>query len=106
LNFDFRQQQSRDSNRKFSEASLKLRPYLQRVETMKKGRLVMPRNRGELDSPLKRSFAEGGRWPIDFPSLWALRDMGLTVVQIARYFSIDSAEVRALLDRHGIQHSN
>ena len=41
-----------------------------------------------------------GSWPIDRASLGALLDMGLTVVQIARYFSIDPIEVLALLDRH------
>jgi len=41
-----------------------------------------------------------GSWPIDRASLGALLDIGLTVVQIARYFSIDPIEVLALLDRH------
>jgi len=39
-------------------------------------------------------------WPIDRASLRALFDLGLTVVQIARYFSIDPAEVQARLYRH------
>jgi hypothetical protein len=59
----------------------------------------MIRNRGELDGPLKRSLADGIRWPIDRPSLRALSDMGLTVAQIARYFSVDPADVQAALDR-------
>ena len=63
-------------------------------------------NRNELDSLLMRSFSEGVRWPIDRASLRALSGMGLTVAQIARYFSIDSGEVQALLDRHGSQNSN
>jgi hypothetical protein len=66
----------------------------------------MLRNRDELDSLLMRSFTDGVRWPIDRPSLRALSDMGLTVVQIAHYFSVDSAEVQALLDRHGSQNSS
>jgi hypothetical protein len=57
------------------------------------------RNREDLDSLLKQAFAEGVRWPIERPSLIALSDMGLTVQQIARYFSIDPLEVQALLNR-------
>jgi hypothetical protein len=57
-------------------------------------------NRDELDWLLKRSFAEGASWPIDRPSLRALFDLGLTVVQVARYFSIDPVEVQALLNGH------
>jgi hypothetical protein len=63
-------------------------------------------SREELDSLLMRSFTEGASWPIDRPTLSALRDMGLTVAQIARYFSVDSSEVQELLDRHGSQISN
>ena len=47
------------------------------------------RNRHELDWLLKQSFAEGVSWPTDRASLRALFDLGLTVAQIARYFSID-----------------
>jgi hypothetical protein len=61
--------------------------------------LVMLRNQEELDSLLKHSFAKGVSWPIDRPSLVALSGMGLTVAQIARYFSIDPVVVEALLDR-------
>jgi hypothetical protein len=57
-------------------------------------------NRNELDSLLKQSFAEGVSWPIDRASLRVLLRMGLTVAQIAGYFSIDPAEVHALLNRH------
>jgi hypothetical protein len=60
----------------------------------------MLRNRDELDSLLKLAFVEGVSWPIDRPSLTALSDMGLTVAQIARYFSVDPAEVQALLDHN------
>jgi hypothetical protein len=66
----------------------------------------MLHHRDELDSLLMRSLAEGVRWPIDRPSLRALSDMGLTVAQIARYFSVDSAEVQALLDRYGRRSSS
>jgi hypothetical protein len=57
-------------------------------------------NRDELDSLLKQWFAEGVSWPIDRASLRVLLRMGLTVAQIAGYFSIDPAEVRALLNPH------
>ena len=57
----------------------------------------MSRNRDDLDNLLKQSFAEGVCWPIDRASLRALLRMGLTVAQIAGYFSIDPAEVHALL---------
>jgi hypothetical protein len=57
-------------------------------------------NRDELDCPLKQSFVEGVNWPILRASLRALLDLGLTVAQIARYFSIDPVEVQALLNRH------
>ena len=59
----------------------------------------MLHNRGELDSLLKRAFDDGVRWPIEAPSLRALSDMGLTAQQIARYFSVDPAEVEVWLDR-------
>jgi len=39
-------------------------------------------------------------WPIDRASLRALFDLGLTVVQVARYFSIDPVEVQALPNGH------
>jgi hypothetical protein len=58
----------------------------------------MSQNRAELDSLLKQAFAEGARWPIEHSSLRTLSDLGLTVPQIARYFSVDPAEVQALLN--------
>ena len=57
-------------------------------------------NRNQADWLLKRSFAEGVAWPIDRASLRALFGMGLSVGQIARYFSIDPIEVEALLNSH------
>jgi len=57
----------------------------------------MLRNRDELDSLLKQAFEEGVSWPIERLSLNALSDMGLTIEQIARYFSVDPVEVRAFL---------
>jgi len=53
-----------------------------------------------VDCLLQQSFAAGVSWPIDRASLQALFDLGLTVVQIARYFSIDPIEVQELLNRH------
>jgi hypothetical protein len=58
--------------------------------------VVMLRNRGELDGLQKRPFVEGVSWPVERASLDALSDLGLTVKQIARYFSVDPSEVRAL----------
>ncbi len=57
-------------------------------------------NRVELDFLLRQSFAEGVRWPIDRASLRTLLQMGLTILQIAQHFSIEPAEVQALLDPH------
>jgi hypothetical protein len=57
------------------------------------------RKRGGLDWLLKQSFAEGVSWPIDRASPRALVDLGLTVAQIARYFSTNPVEVQALLGR-------
>ena len=57
------------------------------------------RNRDELDGLLKQAFAEGVSWPIERSSLNALSVMGLTTEQIARYFSVNPVEVRALLAR-------
>jgi len=48
----------------------------------------------------KQSSAKGVGWPVDHASLLALFDMGLTVAQIAQYFSIDPVEVQEQLDRH------
>ena len=50
-------------------------------------------NRDELDGLLKQAFAEGVRWPIERPSLNALSELGLSVEQIARYFSVDPMDV-------------
>jgi len=47
----------------------------------------------------KRLLAGGVGWPTDRASLRALFDLGLTVAQVARYFSIDPSEVQAELDR-------
>ena len=58
------------------------------------------RNRDELDWLLKQSFAEGVSWPVDRASLRALFDLGLTVAQIAKYFSTDPVGVQALVDHH------
>ena len=55
------------------------------------------RKRDELDWLLKQPFAEGVRGRIDRAFLWALFDLGLTVAQIARYFSTDPVKVQACL---------
>ena len=57
-------------------------------------------NTGTVDCLLQQSFAEGVSWPIDRASLRALFDLGLSVGQIARYFSIDPIEVQELLNGH------
>ncbi len=57
----------------------------------------MLHNRNSLDSLMKQAFAEGVRWPIERSSLRALSDLGLTVEQVARYFSVDPGEVLAFL---------
>jgi hypothetical protein len=57
----------------------------------------MLRDRDELDCLLKQAFEEGVSWPIERSSLNWLADMGLTIEQIARYFSVDPGEVRGVL---------
>jgi hypothetical protein len=61
----------------------------------------MLHNGDELDSLLKLAFEEGVSWPIERSSLNALSDLGLSVEQIARYFSVDPVEVRAFLNPVG-----
>ncbi len=58
----------------------------------------MLHHRDELDCLLRQALAQGVSWPTDRPSIRALLDMGLTVAQIARYFSVDPVEVQALLN--------
>jgi hypothetical protein len=67
------------------------------VETTLRKNPLMSANRDELDSLLRQAFAEGVHWPIDRPSLRALAHLGLTIPQIARYFSVDPVKVQALL---------
>jgi hypothetical protein len=50
-------------------------------------------NREDLNSVMKEAFAKGARWPIDRPSLRVLSHMGLSIEQIAWYFSVDAVEV-------------
>jgi hypothetical protein len=50
-----------------------------------------------VDCLLKQAFEEGVSWPIERSSLNVLADMGLTIEQIAQYFSVDPVEVRAVL---------
>jgi hypothetical protein len=58
----------------------------------------MRRKREGLDNLLKQGFIEGVSWPIDRPSLEALSHLGLTIAQIARYFSVDPVRVQAALN--------
>lgn len=58
----------------------------------------MLRHQDELDCLPRQALAQGVSWPTDRSSVRALSDMGLTVEQIARYFSVDPAEVQALLN--------
>lgn len=58
-------------------------------------RLATPR-RSPAATNAETASVAGGCWPIDRRSLAALLDLGLTVGQIARYFSVDVAEVRRL----------
>ena len=48
---------------------------------------------------LTTSFVEGGRWPVHQASLAALLDLGLSIEQIALYFSVDRSEVCVVLAR-------
>jgi hypothetical protein len=57
----------------------------------------MLRDREELDCLLKQALEEGVSWPIERSSLNLLVDLGLTIEQTARYFSVDPVEVRAVL---------
>ncbi|MDQ0314259.1 hypothetical protein [Amorphus orientalis] len=41
-------------------------------------------------------------WPIAAPYLRALKDMGLTDVQIARYFHVEAESVAELRDTHHV----
>lgn len=56
---------------------------------------------GDLAGELHKSFIEGVSWPIDQASLAALFDIGLTVQQIAHYFSVTPADVLRLANSIG-----
>jgi hypothetical protein len=56
---------------------------------------------GDLAGALGKSFIEGVSWPIDRASLAALLDIGLSLQQIAHYFSVTPAEVSCLLNAAG-----
>jgi hypothetical protein len=49
-----------------------------------------------------RREASPGRWPIDRPSLAALKDLGLSDGQLARYFGVEQDEVAGLRACYGI----
>jgi len=46
--------------------------------------------------------ASPGRWPIDQPSLAALKDLGLSDGQVARYFQVSQDDVVGLRACYGI----
>ena len=46
--------------------------------------------------------ASPARWPIDRPSLDALKDLGLSDGQLARYFGVEEDEVAGLRACYGI----
>ena len=46
--------------------------------------------------------ASPARWPIDRPSLAALKDLGLSDGQLARYFGVEQDEVAGLRACYGI----
>jgi ABC-type taurine transport system substrate-binding protein len=46
--------------------------------------------------------ASPARWPIDRPSLSALKDLGLSDGQVARYFGVEQADVAGLRASYGI----
>ncbi len=46
--------------------------------------------------------ASPARWPIDRPSLAALKDLGLSDGQLARYFEVEQDEVAGLRACYGI----
>lgn len=54
--------------------------------------------RGDLMHDLAQSVVEGVSWPVDRASLVALSDLGLNTQQIARYFSVTTADVSSLLN--------
>lgn len=63
-----------------------------------------PISRGDLDSALMKSFIEGVSWPVDGGSLAAMLDMGLSVEQVADYFSVEPAEVSRLCEQQLTRH--
>ena len=61
----------------------------------------MLRNRNELDGLPKQAFAQGFAGQSSGPRLTRSPNLGLSVEQIARYFSVDLVEVRASLNPIG-----
>lgn len=59
-----------------------------------------PASWDQLEASLKRSFADGVRWPIDRAALAALIDIGLSNAQIADYFSVARDDVHVLRARY------
>lgn len=62
--------------------------------------------REKLNGSLRQTFTEGAAWPVDMASLTALIDLGLSVKQIAAYFSVSPADVLWLADTYGLSRSS
>ena len=62
-------------------------------------------SRTNLDASLNEAFVDGVQWPLDEASLTALIDLGLSDAQIASYFAIDPADVRACRKEFGLDGS-
>jgi hypothetical protein len=58
-----------------------------------------------LKSSLQQDFSAGATWPISYPAMTALIDMGLSDDKIARYFAVASSAVSALRARYGLHES-
>jgi len=59
--------------------------------------------RTRLDAALNAAFVDGVQWPLEEASLTALIDLGLSDAQIASYFAIDPADVRASRQEFGLK---
>lgn len=53
-------------------------------------------SRHHLEASSTRSFAGDARWPIESAALAALMDLGLSQLQIAKYFSVATDDVLIL----------
>ncbi len=53
----------------------------------------------DFDTDILAVGAAGVGWPVEDCALVALTDVGLTVAQIAKYFSVTTTDVQVLMDR-------